>query len=141
MCIRNLILVCFHRFCSDIITTLNYGFIVFSKKITVFWCIFIAHTLINCVIQGIGSITESSFFIIFCIEWIDTSKYRFKGCFSVSIKFSVKTDNRRWFHFWENTISKLYNAVSAPVAATRDALAERLQSILETTSSLYNRMM
>ena len=26
-----------------------------------------------------------------------------------------------------NTISKLYNAVSAPVAATRDALAERLQ--------------
>ena len=33
-----------------------------------------------------------------------------------------------------NTISKLYNAVSAPVAATRDALAERLQSVHETAS-------
>ena len=40
-----------------------------------------------------------------------------------------------------NTISKLYNAVSAPVAATRDALAERLQSVRETASLLYNRMM
>ena len=44
----------------------------------------------------------------------------------------------RWIR---NTISKLYNAVSAPVAATRDALAERLQSVRETASLLYNRMM
>ena len=43
--------------------------------------------------------------------------------------------------FLSNTISKLYNAVSAPVAATRDALAERLQSVCETASLLYNRMM
>ena len=43
--------------------------------------------------------------------------------------------------FLRNTISKLYNAVSAPVAATPDALAERLQSVRETTSLLYNRMM
>ena len=43
--------------------------------------------------------------------------------------------------FLRNTISKLYNAVSAPVTATRDALAERLQSVRETTSLLYNRMM
>ena len=43
--------------------------------------------------------------------------------------------------FLRNTISKLCNAVSAPVAATRDALAERLQSARETTSLLYNRMM
>ena len=43
--------------------------------------------------------------------------------------------------FLRNTISKLYDAVSAPVAATRDALAERLQSVRETTSLLYNRMM
>ena len=42
--------------------------------------------------------------------------------------------------FLRNTISKLYNAVSAPVAATRDALAERLQSVRDTTSLLYNRM-
>ena len=40
-----------------------------------------------------------------------------------------------------NTISKLYNAVSAPMAVTRDALAERLQSVRETASLLYNRMM
>ena len=40
-----------------------------------------------------------------------------------------------------NTISKLYNAVSVPVAATPDALAERLQSIRDTASSLYKRMM
>ena len=43
--------------------------------------------------------------------------------------------------FLRNTISKLYNAVSASVAATRDALAERLQSVRETASLLYNRLM
>ena len=43
--------------------------------------------------------------------------------------------------FLRNTISKLYNAVSAPVAAIRDALAERLQGVRETTSLLYNMMM
>ena len=43
--------------------------------------------------------------------------------------------------FLTNTISKLYNAVSAPVTATRDAFAERLQSVRETASLLYNRMM
>ena len=41
-----------------------------------------------------------------------------------------------------NTISKLYNAASAaPVAATRNALAERLQSVYKGASLLYNRMM
>ena len=39
-----------------------------------------------------------------------------------------------------NQLTKLYNAVSAPVAATRDALTERLQSVHETASLLYNRM-
>ena len=43
--------------------------------------------------------------------------------------------------FLRNTISKLYNAVSAPVAATRDALTEKLQSVGDTASLLYNRMM
>ena len=43
-----------------------------------------------------------------------------------------------WF---QNMITNLYNAVSAPVAATRDALAERLQSVRDTASLLYNRMM
>ena len=41
-----------------------------------------------------------------------------------------------------NTISKLYNAASAvPVAATRNALAERLQSVYKGAYLLYNRMM
>ena len=39
-----------------------------------------------------------------------------------------------------NQLPKLYNAVSAPVAATRDAPAERLQNVRETASLLYNRM-
>ena len=42
--------------------------------------------------------------------------------------------------FLRNTISKLHN-VSAPVTATRDALAKRLQSVHQTASLLYNRMM
>ena len=36
--------------------------------------------------------------------------------------------------FLRNTISELYNAVWAHVAATRDALAERLQGVRETAS-------
>ena len=43
--------------------------------------------------------------------------------------------------FLRNTITKLYNAVSVPVTATRDALVERLQSIRDTASLLNNRMM
>ena len=43
--------------------------------------------------------------------------------------------------FLRNTISRLYNAMSAPVAATRDAFAGRLQNVRETASLLYNRMM
>ena len=43
--------------------------------------------------------------------------------------------------FLRNTISKLYNAVSALVVATGDALAERLQGVHETASLLYKRIM
>ena len=43
--------------------------------------------------------------------------------------------------FLRNTISKLCNAVSATVTATWDALAERLRSVRDTASLLYNRMM
>ena len=43
--------------------------------------------------------------------------------------------------FLRNTSSKLYNVLSAPVTATRDALAERLQSVRDTASLLYNSMM
>ena len=40
----------------------------------------------------------------------------------------------------KNQLTKFYNAVSAPVAETRYGLAERLQSVRETASLLYNRM-
>ena len=40
----------------------------------------------------------------------------------------------------KNQLTKLYNVVSAPVTATRDAPAERLHSVRDTTSLLYNRM-
>ena len=39
-----------------------------------------------------------------------------------------------------NQLTKLYNTLSAPVPATLDALAERLQSVRETASLLYNKM-
>ena len=41
----------------------------------------------------------------------------------------------------KNQITNLYNAISAPVAATRDALAEGLESVRETASLLYKGMM
>ena len=43
--------------------------------------------------------------------------------------------------FLRNTISKLDNALSAPVAATQDAFAERLQTVRKTASLLYNTIM
>ena len=43
--------------------------------------------------------------------------------------------------FLRNAISKLCNALSAPVTITRHAHAKRLQSIRDTASLLYNRMM
>ena len=42
-------------------------------------------------------------------------------------------------NYLRNTISKLYEVVSTPVTFTRDALAERLQSVRDTVTSLYNR--
>ena len=43
--------------------------------------------------------------------------------------------------FFRNTISKLYNAVSAPVTTTRETRTERLQSVRDTASLLFNKMM
>ena len=42
-------------------------------------------------------------------------------------------------NYFRNAISKLYDAVRAPVATTRDALAQRLQSVRDTVTLLYNR--
>ena len=40
--------------------------------------------------------------------------------------------------YFRNVMSKLYDAVSAPVAATRDALAGRLKSIRDMVGFYYN---
>ena len=40
-------------------------------------------------------------------------------------------------NYFRNAISKLYDAVSAPVSYTRDALAEELQSVRDTAYFLY----
>ena len=42
-----------------------------------------------------------------------------------------------WFR---NAIAKLYAAVSAPVATTRDALLKRLGGIREVVTGAYNRI-
>ena len=42
-------------------------------------------------------------------------------------------------NYFRNAISRLHDAVSTPVVTTRDALAERLQSVRDTVTSLYNR--
>ena len=47
---------------------------------------------------------------------------------------SIYNKEISWFR---NTITNLYNAVSAPVATTRDALSERLQSVRENSTVLY----
>ena len=41
--------------------------------------------------------------------------------------------------YLRNAITSLYNTVTAPVATTRDALAERLQSVRETAALLYEK--
>ena len=42
-------------------------------------------------------------------------------------------------NYLRNSISKLYEFVSTPVAATRYALADRLQSVRDTVTLSYNR--
>ena len=42
-------------------------------------------------------------------------------------------------NYFRNAVLKLYNAASAPVAKTLDALAKRLQSVRDTVTLLYNR--
>ena len=42
-------------------------------------------------------------------------------------------------NYFRNAISKLYDAVSAPIATTHDALPERLQSVRDTATLLSNR--
>ena len=53
------------------------------------------------------------------------------------VEVCIYNKEMSWFR---NTITNLYNAVSAPVAATRDALAARLESVRHT-ALLYNRTM
>ena len=52
---------------------------------------------------------------------------------------SLLTYNKAMTSYLRSMISSLYEAVSAPVAATRDALTERLKSVRETASLLYRK--
>ena len=52
------------------------------------------------------------------------------------VEVCIYNKEMSWFR---NTITDLYNAVSAPVAATRDPLAARLESVRETATLLYER--
>ena len=52
------------------------------------------------------------------------------------VEMCIYNKEMSWFR---NTITDLYNAVSAPVAATRDPLAARLESVRETATLLYER--
>ena len=63
---------------------------------------------------------------------IDLSTYK---------RYPNKKPTTKMTSWMRNTISKSYQAVSAIVEATRDALAERLQNVHEVASLLYNRMM
>ena len=72
------------------------------------------------------------------------SNGKFPYSFSVRYLYagwSLYIIKREMYNWMKIQIRKLYSALSAPVAASRDALAERLQSIRDTTSLLYNRMM
>ena len=89
----------FENNCEDIdITTIN-------------WCILIVYTLINGIIQGIASIISSSFFIIFYIEWIYASSYRFRGCFSESIKLDPDPGLRVWINVSYENVPRWINEV------------------------------
>ena len=52
------------------------------------------------------------------------------------VEMCIYNKEMSWFR---NTITNLYNAVSAPVAKTRDALAARLESVREIATLLYER--
>ena len=54
------------------------------------------------------------------------------------INTSLKNVDKIWYQII--VLLTIYNAVSAPVAAIREALTERLHSVRETASLLYNRM-
>ena len=111
-----------------------------ALQLLLFWCMFIVFTSINGLIQGIASTTESSFFIIFYIDKMTTVRYRFKGCFSVSTKFSKisqKHINKRWTHFWEIRFQNYATLYQHPW----QQFEMHWQSVRETATLLYNRMM
>ena len=53
------------------------------------------------------------------------------------VEMCIYNKEMSWFR---NTITDLYNAVLAPVAAIHDALASRLESVRETATLLYERV-
>ena len=69
--------------------------------------------------------------------------YNLLNVLEMTIKFekispeNLQINRTSWMR---NQLTKLHIAVSTPVAATRDALTERLQSVRETAFLLYNRI-
>ena len=61
----------------------------------------------------------------------------------IALDFSMnqKYSNKNIMIKMAGWIRNLCNAVSAPIAVTWDALAKRLQSVRESASLLYNRVM
>ena len=153
--IRNWILVCFHRFFSDKMTALKYVFVVFSKKITVLWCMFIFYTSINGLIQGMASIIESSFFILnitidslffvwneFTLRSIDSKVPLWSDLRSTHKIFKKFLKNiliKDEFIFEKYNFKIIQRCISACGSNTR-CTCRKLRSVRDTASLLYNRM-
>ena len=58
---------------------------------------------------------------------------------STSKNFGMPKPEIKMNSWFRNKIASLYNIVTAPVAATRDALTERLQSVRNTATLLFNQ--
>ena len=58
---------------------------------------------------------------------------------STSKNFGMPKSEIKMNSWFRNKITSLYNIVTAPVAATRDALTERLQSVRSTATLLFNK--
>ena len=72
------------------------------------------------------------------VNKMSNGKFPYSFSAHMLVGMCVYNKEMSWFR---NMITYLYNAVSAPVAAKRDALSERLESVRDTASLLYNRAM
>ena len=89
--LENWILVCFHSF-----LVIKWPSQIFSIKITILWCIFIVYTSINGVTQGIVSIVELSFFVVFYIDKMTTLKWPVHSVISSVLKIWPSPGLKIW---------------------------------------------